>query len=309
MRVRKTGRVCEGIWYLGREESGVYVLEGERESMVVSGGMGHIAPDVLRQMTEFGIDQGRIRKLLILHAHFDHVGAVAFLKRTLPWLDVYGSARARELLETPKVIETINAFSRASTKRLGMTDACSSFDLDWRDDVPVRVVSDGDRLDLGGLAVEILETPGHSSCSVSAYVPSLKALFPSDGGGIPLKDTIVTSGNSDYTQYQASLERLRRLDVAYYCADHYGFITGAEAARFIPDTIEAAHRFRAAVEDAVRRTGDVDAAARELNQAFYGVHPDYLLPPEIFEGVFRQIVRHIAGRILSSWGSSPNPER
>jgi hypothetical protein len=62
MRIRKPGKVREGIWCLGREESGVYLLEGDDSSMIVSGGMSYIVPDILRQFKEFGIDENRLQQ-------------------------------------------------------------------------------------------------------------------------------------------------------------------------------------------------------------------------------------------------------
>ncbi|MFB3884607.1 MAG: MBL fold metallo-hydrolase [Thermodesulfobacteriota bacterium] len=294
MRIRKRGRVLDRLWFLGREESGVYLLEGNDESMILSGGVGYIVPDLLQQFKEFGIHEERIRKLLILHAHFDHVGVVPFFKRRHPRLEIYASRRGWEILRMEKAIRTINEFSRRVANRMGKEEAYSTYDLDWRDDVVGKTVSEGDRIDLGGLEVFILEIPGHSSCSIGAYAPSLKALFPTDGGGIPLDETIVTSGNSNYTQYQQSLERLKNLEVDYYCADHYGYVTGEEAREFIPKTIEMAKQERARMEEAYRSTNDIDRAAQKLASFFSEEHPDYFLPPEISLDVYRQMVRHVA---------------
>ena len=69
MRIRKPGKVCERIFLLGREESGVYLLEGDHVSMIVSGGMSYIVSDILQQFKDFDIDEKRVRKLLILHSH------------------------------------------------------------------------------------------------------------------------------------------------------------------------------------------------------------------------------------------------
>jgi glyoxylase-like metal-dependent hydrolase (beta-lactamase superfamily II) len=97
MRIRKPGKVHERIWFLGREESGVYLLEGDDGSMMVSGGMSYIVSDILQQFKEFNIDENRIKKLLVLHSHFDHVGIIPFFKRRHPKMEVYASER-REIL-------------------------------------------------------------------------------------------------------------------------------------------------------------------------------------------------------------------
>ena len=294
MRIRKPGKVREGIWCLGREESGVYLLEGDDSSMIVSGGMSYIVSDILQQFNEFGIDEKRIKKLLILHSHFDHVGIVPFIKRRHPKIEVYASQRGWEVLQMDKAILTINEFGRNVARRMGKGDVYSAYDLEWRKDVSGTTIREGDRIDLGGLEVSILEIPGHSSCCIAAYVPELKALFPTDGGGIPFDKTIVSSGNSNYTQYQQSLERLKDLEVDYYCADHYGYVTGAEAREFISRSIESAKKNRAWMEEVYRSTRDIDAAAQELTSSFYQENPDYFLSPEIFLDVYRQMVRHMA---------------
>ncbi|MFH1488129.1 MAG: hypothetical protein ABII06_04440, partial [Pseudomonadota bacterium] len=76
MRIRVPGKVCDRLWFLGCEETGVYLLEGSAESVIISGGMSYIVPIVLRQMGEFGLEKEKIRKILILHSHFDHVGII-----------------------------------------------------------------------------------------------------------------------------------------------------------------------------------------------------------------------------------------
>ena len=48
------------------------------------------------------------------------------------------------------------------------------------------------------------------------------------------------------------------------------------------------------MEEAYLRTRDIDAAAHELVTAFYDPYPDYVLSKEIFEGIYRQMVRHVA---------------
>jgi glyoxylase-like metal-dependent hydrolase (beta-lactamase superfamily II) len=294
MRIRKPGKIRSGLWALGREESRVYLIEGNDASMIVSGGMSYIVQEMLQQFREFGIDEEKIEKLLILHSHFDHVGIIPFFKRRHPEMEVLASERGWEILQMPKAVSTINEFSRNVAERMGREEIYSAHDLDWREDVTGRSVHEGDRINVGGIEVSIFETPGHSSCSITAYVSEWKALFPTDGGGIPFKEMIVPSGNSNYTQFQGSLEKLKGLEVDYYCADHYGHVVGEEARDFIRQSIEMARRHRNQIEEALRSEGDIDKASKKLVSSFYQDNPDYFLSPDIFAGVYRQIVRHIA---------------
>jgi 2-aminobenzoylacetyl-CoA thioesterase len=293
MRVRKPGKIRDQLWFLGAEESCVYLLEGQDESMLVSGGLSYLVPEILKQFEEFHIDETRITRLLILHAHFDHVGIVPFFKRRNPKLEIYASARGWEILQMPKVVQTINEFSRSVAKRSGKEGALAAYDLDWRGEITGKSVSEGDRMDLGNLEVLIIETPGHSSCSISAYVPKLKTLFASDAGGIPYRDKIMASGNSNFTQYQQNLEKLRDLDVEYVCADHYGYVAGEEARGFMLETVEVAKQERLLMEEAYRKTKDIRIAAKELTGHYYNHYPDWVISVEIVEGVYRQMLRHI----------------
>ena len=293
MRIRNAGKVTDGLWCLGSEASNIYLLEGDEESMIVSGGMSYLVPTLLEQFRVFGIDEARITKLLILHAHFDHIGVIPFFKRRNLSLEVYASARGWEILGMPKAITTINEFGRDVAVHMGFEGVYSQYDIEWRDDISGKTVVEGDHLGVEPLEGTVYQTPGHSSCSVSFYVPSIKALFPSDGGGIPYKDMIMATGNSNFTQYQESLEKLKDLDVEFLCADHYGYIIGEEAKNYIRESIQAARARRSEIEEVYLQSRDIEVATRELVERFYRDNPDYLLTPEIFAGVFHQMLRHI----------------
>lgn len=297
MRIRRPGKVRDHLWFLGREESGVYLIEGKDENLILSGGMSYIVPDILEQFKEFRIYERKIKKILILHSHFDHVGIIPFFKRRYPEMEVYASERGWEILNMEKAIVTINEFSRTVAKKMKGEDIYETYDLDWRDDVKGKTVREGDQIDLGDLKISIIEIPGHSSCCIAAYLPTWKALFPTDGGGIPFDQTIITSGNSNFTKYQESLEKLRSLEVEIYGADHYGYVIGEEARNFIPETIKKAKAFRALLEEAYLQTKDIDKAAQKVVDSFYRENPSYFLSAEIYLDVHRQMIRHIASAI------------
>jgi len=262
--------------------------------MLISAGISFILRDVLNQIKDFGIDERKIRSLLILHSHFDHVGTVPYFKRTAPHMDIYASPRAWDILTMPKAIETMNSFSRMVAVKEGFQDVMTDYDTEWRNDITGKSVADGDIMIVDGMEVRIMETPGHSSCSITAYIPSLKTLLPSDAGGIPIDDAIFPSGNSNYTQYQQSLEKMQGLEVDYYCADHYGFISGEEAREYTGKTIEATRQLRTQIEDLYKKTNDIESSAKLLTEELFRRHPDYFISKEIIEGVFGQMVKHIS---------------
>ena len=295
MRFRKAGKVAENLWYLGREEAGVYIFEGRDDAILINGAMSYILPDVLEQMKAFDINAKKIGKILILHSHFDHVGIVPYFKRKYPGIDVYASAPAWKIFAMPKAIEVMNSYSKLSAKWRGVESALDASDLDWRDDITGSTLAEGDKIDLGDVTLQIIDTPGHSNCSITAYEPERKIMFASDAAGIPYKDFCFPSMNTNITQYLVSLDKLKPLPVSYLCGDHYGYITGDEASTFLDLTFKEGVKWKAVAEDTYRRHGgDIDAAGKAIADYFYNLMPDYFIRREILEGVFKQMLKFIS---------------
>jgi glyoxylase-like metal-dependent hydrolase (beta-lactamase superfamily II) len=298
MRFRRAGRIADNLWYLGREESGTYYLEGKNGAIMINGGMSCILPDVLGQMKEFGLDAAKVTRFLILHSHFDHAGIVPYFKRTYPKMEVMASAAAWNIFAMPKAITIMNSFSQMSAKQMGVGEALKGYDIDWRDDIRGTTVGEGSRIDLEGVTLNILETPGHTNCSVTAYEPNLKALFPSDAAGIPYGDLLFPSMNTNAEQFLESLEKMKPLAVRIFCADHYGYITGDEAATAVDQTIQEGRRWKAYLEDFYRKSnGDIDAATKSMTEFFYKEFPGYFIGPDILEGVFKGMIKYIGKTI------------
>jgi len=299
MRHRTAGKITDNLWYLGREESGVYLLEGKDGSIMINGGLAHILPDVLKQMKQFAIDPAKIKKFLILHSHFDHIGIIPHFKRNWPAIEVCGSAETWRILQMQKAIDIANQFSKIVADKMGLGAALQGVDFAWRDDITGKTVAEGDRIDMGGTALNVLYTPGHTNCSITAYEPDRKALFASDGGGIPYRDGSFASANTNFTQYMESLEKMKPLVVDYLCADHYGYVTGEDARGFIDLTLREGKKLRAMMEGILREKGNVDEAAKAMNVLFYRECPDYFISADILEGVFRQMMKFLEKNLQS----------
>jgi len=294
MRNTKPGLVAEGLWYLGRKEAGVYILMDKGEAALINGSLSVIIPDVLEQAQRFGIDIKRITKAIIPHAHFDHVGIIPYLARQNPQMHIFASARAKDFLKNPNIIKTINDFSRTAAALLGKNEIMNTYDTEWRDDVTIDIIGEGNEITIGSKKLLVMEIPGHSSCSLAFYESSHRALFPSDCGGIPFANTIVPSGNSNFTRFQEGLSRLCTLPVKYYCSDHYGFITGREAKDFGAAACSAAAQLRCDIESALANLGSVETAASKIIDDFYNAYPGYFLDRMIMAAIVLQMVKHIA---------------
>ena len=294
MRFLKPQRIHERIEYLGEQGMCVYLLKG-KEWMIVEGGMSYIVPAVLRQFKERNIGPSKISRLLILHSHFDHCGIVPFFKRMLPNLKVLGSKRSQELYRKEKVVQFIHDRNREMIEYLKMGKEAAELGLDFDKIAVDEVVGEGDVIDLGeGVKVRIIEMPGHSSCSIAAYVESLKALFPSDAGGIPgEKEEIFPSGNEDFILYQKSLEKLLPLEVEILGAARNGAFVGKEARDLIRRSMEAAETMR---QEVIRRFEGLENQEEKLIQVArerYETLQVRDIPWEIYIPLMRGVVKNI----------------
>ena len=226
MKIDQPGWVTERILLLGRRESCVYLLKGNDEYVLLGGGMVHIVPDLLNQLNEFGIGEDKIKRIIILHSHFDHCGIVPFFKKRWPWATVTASEKAKSLLSTPKVIESIAYLSNKLIEQYGVEKEAEALELTFTGIEVEEVAGEGDVIACGDRSIRILEVPGHSTCSIAAYVPEEKALFASDAGGIPKGDKIFSAANSNFDLYQKNLQRMAELEIEFYFTEHQGNMAG-----------------------------------------------------------------------------------
>jgi glyoxylase-like metal-dependent hydrolase (beta-lactamase superfamily II) len=148
VRCFTVGPVAENCYILRREgaETGLIVDPGEE------------APRLLAAVDQLGI---KLEAILLTHCHFDHVGAVA------PVAAATGAPVYCPEIEVP-VLADIMSF--VPWPGFGPFE---SYDAD-------ETVAGGERLELAGLEIDVIFTPGHSPGHVTYAVADEGALFSGD---------------------------------------------------------------------------------------------------------------------------------
>lgn len=289
-----SGWISEKILLIGRREYCAYLVKGNDEYAMIGGGTAHIIPDILEQLDRFDIPEDQIRTMIILHSHFDHCGIIPFFKKRRPRAAVAASNRARTLLSTPKVVQSIAQLNQSLISSTGREDAARSLGIEFPGITVEQVLKDGDMLMCGGVRLEVMEVPGHSSCSIAVYMPDEKALFASDAGGIPLGDAVFTAANSNFDQYMASLDKMSGRDVDIHLAEHYGARTGTDGRLFLKKAKASAIETRKILEASYARTRDIEQSTREITHMLMADSPVDYFPQEIISLVVGQMLAFIA---------------
>jgi hydroxyacylglutathione hydrolase len=119
---------------------------------------GEEAPRILGAVEELGVS---VEAILLTHCHFDHVGAVA------PVAEATGAPVYVSEIEKP-VLADIMSF--VPWPGFGPYE---SYEAD-------HTLKGGETLNLAGLEIEVLYTPGHSPGHLTYSIPAERALFSGD---------------------------------------------------------------------------------------------------------------------------------
>lgn len=294
MQRTEAGNVTERIVLLGKRESCFYLVDGGRESVVIGGGMAYVAPELTKQLQAFSVDERKISRVIILHSHFDHCGLVPFMKKRWPWVTVAASQRSKELLSDPRVSESIGSMNHLALVQAGLEKRADEMGFGFTGVKVAEVLGEGDRVSCGDLSLEVMEVPGHSSCSIALYLRKEKALFASDAAGVRDGDYYMATGNSNFDLFEQSLEKMSRLEVEVLLGEHFGALDGEDGRGYLQKAITEARRTRKRIEESYRRTWDVKKSTEEVTQAFLSGAPKDFLAPEVLRLVAGQMVRYIA---------------
>ncbi|MDH3882221.1 MAG: hypothetical protein OES64_11760, partial [Desulfobacteraceae bacterium] len=212
-----------------------------------------------------------------------------------PWVSITASARAKELLDKPEVMESISSLNQKILTELGLEQQDKDIGIEF-DRINIDdVVKEGDILSCDDLSMNVMEVPGHSSCSIAIFVPQEKAMFASDAGGIPIGDRIFTAANSNFDKYQESLQKMARHEIEIYLTEHFGARTGSDGRHFLQKSMDAAMETRSILEASYAKTKDIKKSTKEITDTVMEWVPEGFMPKEIITMVIGQMIRFVAG--------------
>jgi 2-aminobenzoylacetyl-CoA thioesterase len=280
--------VADGLWMLGTTPYPVYLVKGRREGAIIEGGISALGPILRRQLAELGVGPDFVRQAVVTHAHPDHVMAIPLLRELFPGITVIASDRAAATLGIEKAIaffQQIDTMLTGALTKSGLIAGEPPPPHMAENRIAVdRVVREGDQIAVDDTAWTVLETPGHSDCSIALHDSAHRMLVISDASGyyMPATETWWPGYLTDYAAYLRSLERLAGLEAEVLCLSHNGAIRGGEAIRsYFADAIAATRQYHGRIVTQSKSGKPVRQIAEELGAEIYRQVP--LLPLDFFQ--------------------------
>jgi metallo-beta-lactamase class B len=74
-------RIAPGVYYVGTKGLAAYLIRSKEGAILIDGTLQENAPLIERNIERVGVPLDKVKLIVSDHAHFDHVGAVAQIKR------------------------------------------------------------------------------------------------------------------------------------------------------------------------------------------------------------------------------------
>ena len=91
-------RIIGNIYYVGATNVSSFAIKTDKGIILLDGGLPETAPQILANLKRVGLDPKDVKILLNSHAHFDHAGGLAELKKTTG-AKLYAAQGDKRLLE------------------------------------------------------------------------------------------------------------------------------------------------------------------------------------------------------------------
>jgi len=250
MILKATGKINNTVSAAGHYIYPGYMIKGKKKNLMIEAGINILGPSYLKDLNRFFNNGDELDYILVTQSHYDHLGALSFLKRALPHVKTGAAPRVGKLMQKPSVIKTMNFLS----------DQLGDY---FKDEIPVTedniqitpmafdmALKEGDVIELGGISCHVYETPGHTRDHLSFFIPELSMLFPGEalgnpaGDGTEVKVEFVTS----YSDYMASIEKLVQLNPDIIAMSHMYVYTEEDAHKHMDRTILATRAYRQLIE-------------------------------------------------------------
>lgn len=160
-----------------------YLLIHEGRAAFVDNNTAHAVSKMLAALERHGLGPGDVEACIITHVHLDHAGGSSALMRACPQATLVAHPRAApHVVDPTKLVRSAEAVYGAERFRelYGVIDSIPAS--------RVKIMEDGETLELGGRTLRFLHTRGHANHHFVVHDPVDETVFTGDAFGIAYPD-------------------------------------------------------------------------------------------------------------------------
>ncbi|MHA1379683.1 MAG: MBL fold metallo-hydrolase [Candidatus Helarchaeota archaeon] len=220
--------LIDSLLFAQKESMACYLIVGTKKKVLIDASGKMEGKTVVKKLNKLSITPDI---LILTHSHWDHSGGANKIKKAFPALEIMASHHGIESLKNQQ--EFNKWFSDYSPKLKPIED--------------VILVKNNDAIDIGGIELRIIETPGHTNCSLSILDPKNKMLFIGDSLGYPLVENVFLAPlmppEFSEDKLMSTIKKIdNEIEYESICPAHYGCFTG-DTARAFPENTKKAYYF------------------------------------------------------------------
>lgn len=265
---------------------------GSEKTVLYDCGMAYCHEQLIENISKALTEQGRDRLDIVLlsHTHYDHIGALPYVIEKWPDVSVCAAAKAKSVFESKG--------AKATMKRLGEAarDEFSTF----KDPISVnnlrvdRIVKDGDQIAIGQEYFAVLETPGHTSCSMTYVLEPAGIMFTSESTGV-LRDSesVETSALKSHQDTIDSANKCKAYHAKQIVCPHFGVLPEGFVDTYFDLYLKSAEEEKEFILNYARQGYSNEEILEEYEKQFWTAERSKSQPKAAFEENARPIIRHL----------------
>ncbi len=303
MLIRATGPIAPDI-HLVTLGCACFYLLGEQKLALVDCGVSGQLPTLIKRIESLKLDPQQISRVLLTHLHADRVGAIPYLKKRFPNIQICGSTQLETALQNEATVRELYDQDLALSAKLPTHSEEPKLEFgEYKDLFAVgHSVRDGDLLKLDEhIQVRVMASPGHSNCCVAYFTLPTHFLIGSEvfgyfrGRGDPSPGC-----DSSISRSQESIQKVLGLEFSGICLPYAGVLTGRLARKHLQQVLASAKE----IAEQSKNAHVAQVSDKEIREAIW----DSFFSPEVgdplsmasaersFEALWLQLLELRAGQ-------------